>query len=443
MIYFFEHYSLDTDRRELRRGSDLIPAEPQVFDLLQYLIRNRERVVSKDDLIAAVWKGRIVSESALTSRINAARKALRDNGEQQRLIRTIARKGHRFVGEVRAEPTEGPAKSAPSTDDEVKAVPGLTLPDKPSIAILPFQNLSGDSEQDYFADGIVEDIIAALSRIRWLFVIARNSSFTYKGSAVDVKQVGRELGVRYVLEGSLRKAENRVRISGRLIDVSSGAYLWADRIDGTFEDIFNLQDQVTASVVAAIAPKLELAEIERAKRKPTESLDAYEYFLRAMANFHQGTKDSVNEALRLFYKALELDPDFSAAYGMAAWCFVRRRVNAWTVDRKQETTEASRLARRAVELGKDDAVALCGGANALAVIGHDFDAADDFIERALLLNPNLAAAWSVGGWVKIYIGEPEVAIEYEARAMRLSPLDPFSYVMQTGTAFAHFFRRSL
>ena len=299
--------------------------------------------------------------------------------------------------------------------------------------------MSGDTEQDYFTDGIVEDIIAALSRMRWLFVIARNSTFTYKGSAVDVKQVGRELGVRYVLEGSLRKAENRVRISGRLIDVSSGVYLWADRIDGTFEDIFSLQDQVTASVVAAIAPKLELAEIERAKRKPTESLDAYEYFLRAMANFHQGTKDSVNEALRLFYKALELDPDFSAAYGMAAWCFVRRRVNAWTADRKQETAEASRLARRAVELGKDDAVALCGGANALAVIVHDFDAADDFIERALLLNPNLAAAWSVGGWVKIYIGEPEVAIEYEGRAMRLSPLDPFSYVMQAGTAFAHFF----
>ena len=188
--------------------------------------------------------------------------------------------------------------------------PVLALPDKPSIAVLPFQNMSGDPEQEYFADGIVEDIITALSRMRWLFVIARNSSFTYKGRAVDVKQVGRELGVRYVLEGSVRKAANRVRITGQLIDASTGAHLWADRFDGALEDIFDLQDQVTASVVGAIAPKLEQAEIERAKRKPTESLDAYDYYLRGMASFHQWTREGNNEALPLFYKAIELDPRF-------------------------------------------------------------------------------------------------------------------------------------
>ena len=202
-----------------------------------------------------------------------------------------------------------------------RARPVLTLPDKPSIAVLPFDNLSGDPEQDYFADGMVEEIITALSRLRWLFVIARNSSFTYKGRAVDVKQVGRELGVRYVLEGSVRKAGNRVRITGQLIDASTGAHLWADRFDGGLTDIFELQDQVTASVVGAIAPKLEQAEIERAKRKPTESLDAYDYFLRGMAGFINGPESANNEALTTFYRAIDLDPNFASAYGLAARCY--------------------------------------------------------------------------------------------------------------------------
>ena len=222
---------------------------------------------------------------------------------------------------------------APTTKDALSGGP-LTLPDKPSIAVLPFQNMSGDAEQDYFADGMVEEIITALSRMRWLFVIARNSSFTYKGRAVDVKQVGRELGVRYVLEGSVRKAGNRVRITGQLIDTSTGAHLWAERFDGGLEDIFDLQDQVTASVVGAIAPKLEQAEIERAKRKPTESLDAYDYFLRGMAAFHQWTREGNNEALPLFYKAIELDPNFASAYGMAARCYGQRK-SSWLGDRSR------------------------------------------------------------------------------------------------------------
>ena len=230
-------------------------------------------------------------KSTLTSHINAVRKAIGDSGQEQRLIRTVARKGFRFVGDVREASDDRASSAQPSTAEADEAsAPALVLPDKPSIAVLPFQNLSGDPEQEYFADGMVEDIITALSRIRWLFVIARNSSFTYKGRAVDVKQVGRELGVRYVLEGSVRKAANRVRITGQLIDATTGAHLWADRFDGALDDIFELQDQVAASVVGAIAPQLERAEIERAKRKPTESLDAYDYYLRGMANFHQGTQ---------------------------------------------------------------------------------------------------------------------------------------------------------
>ena len=323
--------------------------------------------------------------------------------------------------------------------DGTSARPALALPDRPSIAVLPFQNMSGDAEQEYFADGMVEDIITALSRIRWLFVIARNSSFTYKGRTVDVKQVGRELGVRYVLEGSVRKSVNRVRITGQLIDASTGTHLWADRFDGALEDIFDLQDRVTASVVSAVAPKLERVEIERAKRKPTESLDAYDYYLRGVASAIPYTREGDNEALRLFYRAIELDPDFAVAYGWAAWIFVTRKSNGWMTDRALEIAEAVRLGRRAVELGDDDAAALCWGGFALAYVAYELDDGIAYLDRALVLNPNLAAAWYVSGWLRVYFGEPEDAIERVARAIRLSPLDPLIFRMHAGIAYAHFF----
>lgn len=317
--------------------------------------------------------------------------------------------------------------------------PSLSLPSKPSIAVLPFQNMSGDPEQEYFADGVVEEIITALSRIRWLFVIARNSSFTYKGRAVDVKQIGRELGVRYVLEGSVRKAGNRVRITGQLIDVSTGAHIWADRFDGELADIFDLQDQVTASVVGAIAPKLEQAEMERAQRKPTESLDAYDYYLRGLAGVHQWSREGNIQALSHFKRATELDPNFASAYGMAARCYSQRIGFGWVIDRQQEIADARWLARRAEELGKDDAVALATAGLALA---FDVDEVDDgvaLIDRSLALNPNLAWAWNFSAYARISLGEPEVAIEHASQAMRLSPQDPQIYAMQFSTAAAHFF----
>jgi adenylate cyclase len=315
--------------------------------------------------------------------------------------------------------------------------PAPPLPDKPSIAVLPFQNMSGDPEQEYFVDGMAEDIITALSRMRWLFVIARNSSFTYKGRAVDVKQVGRDLGVRYVLEGSVRKAANRVRITGQLIDTATGAHLWADRFDGGLEDVFDLQDQVTTNVVGAIAPTLERAEIERAKRKPTESLGAYDYFLRGMASIHQWTSNANDEALRMFRKAIELDPDFASAYGMAAWCYVWRSINRWTTERAQETTETIRLARQAVDLGTDDAVALAMGGYALAFVAHDLDIGAALVDQALSMNPNLAWAWHSSGWLRNFLGEPEVAIKHLEHGMRLSPLDPFVFRAYAGLACAH------
>jgi TolB-like protein/DNA-binding SARP family transcriptional activator/Tfp pilus assembly protein PilF len=313
------------------------------------------------------------------------------------------------------------------------------VPDTPSIVVLPFQNLSGDPEQEYFSDGIVEEITTALSRFRSLFVIARNSAFTYKGRAVDVRQVGRELGVRYLLEGSVRKAANRVRITGQLIDAASAAHLWADRFDGTPEDIFDLQDHVTASVVGAISPALEQAEIDRARRKPTESLGAYDYFLRGRAALHEGSVHGHKEALQLFSKAIDLDPEFASAYGMAAYCYCHRKTNGWIEDRERETAETERLARRAIELDNDDAVALSCAGFALAYVVGELDTGVAFIDRALLLNPNLATAWIVSGWVRVWLGQPEVAIEHLARATRLSPLDPLNNRTRTTTAHAHFF----
>jgi TolB-like protein/Tfp pilus assembly protein PilF len=367
--------------------------------------------------------GICISESAYQQVRDKVDVRFQDAGEQQ--LKNIPRP----VRAYQVRPSGAAASSRPAPP----------LPDKPSIAVLPFKNMSGDPEQEYFADGIVEEIITALSRFRQLFVIARNSSFTYKGRVVDVKQVGRELGVRYVLEGSVRRSADRVRVTGQLIDAATGAHLWADRFDGALEDIFELQDRVTTSVVGAIAPKLEQAEIDRAKRKPPDNLDAYDYYLRGMAShYHSWSKEAISEALRLYYKAIEIDPDFASAYGAAARCYVERRSNNWVTHRGKETAETARLARRAVELGRDDAIALSGGGFALAQAGHDLDAGAAFIDRALVLNPNLAVAWYYSGFVRVWLGEPDTAIDHIARAMRLSPLDPIMRSFRNATAHAHF-----
>ena len=447
--YQFKDFVLDPDRRELACGSGAIVIGPQVFDLLIYLVQNRERVVTKDNLIDVVWGGRIVSESTLTSHINAVRKSIGDTGEDQRLVRTLARKGYRFVGDVREIPSARETPTlAQQTPASVREVPeaadaaepdqiGPALPDRPSIAVLPFVNLSGDPGQDYFVDGIVDDIISALSRMRWLFVIARNSSFTYKGRAVDVKQVGRELGVRYILEGSLRRVANRVRITGQLIDAATGATLWSERFESALDDLFELQDQMATSLVGALAPQLESAEIERSRHKPTESLDAYDYYLRGMWNFRQVSRSAIDAALPLFYAAIERDPEFASAYAMAGWCHSWRKLSRWLTDFEGEIAEGTRLARRAVELGQNDAVALAASAHALTHLVRDFDGAIALLARALVLDQNLAAGWYVGGFVRIWRGEPDDAIEQIAHGMRLSPLGPDMHRMQMGNAMAH------
>ena len=429
---------LDSERRELRCRSDLISMTPQVFDLLEYLIRNRGRVVSKDDLWASVWGGRIVSESALTTRINAVRSAVNDNGEQQRLIRTFPRKGMRFVGTVREEaaaPEPGAALTGLSSTDGLEPTPL----EGTSIAVLPFTNMSGDPEQDYFADGIAEEIITALSRCRSLFVIARNSSFTYKGRAVDVRQVARELGVRYVLEGSVRRWADRLRFTGQLIDATSGIHIWADRFEGSKDDVFGLQDQITESVVAAIEPTLQLAEIKRLKHKSPTKLDVYDLVLRAYQLQYTFTKDSLSAALSHLSRALELAPDYAPAMAQAAFCYAERRDQGWADDLEAEAREGLRLAAHAVELGRDDGNIFWMAAFAVLRLQMDARRASELAYRSLQLNPNSAVALSVTGRIEASLGNTDRALELLQRAERLSPRDPRGwFITGGGTAYTYF-----
>ena len=432
MLYLFEDFALDSDRRELRRGGELFSVEPQVFDLLQYLIRNRARVVSKDDLMSAVWQGRIVSDATLSSRINAARNALRDSGEEQRLIRTILRKGIRFVGAVREE------DGAEAMVAMERPIPGLSLPDRPSIAVLPFDNMSGDPEQDYFADGMVDDIITGLSRIKWLFVIARNSSFSYKGRAVDVKQVGRDLGVRYVLEGSVRKAGNRVRISGQLIEAEDGSHLWAERYDRDLTDVFALQDEMTLSVVAAIEPNLRRAEIERVRRKRLHNFEAYDLVLRALPNLYTRTPENSARSLPLLDRALALDPTYALAHGYAA--LAHQSIYLRGGMQRDNYEKSIRHAHAALEHGAGDAMALALAGFTIGMIEHDRKLMDEAFERALALSPSCAFVYAFGCIPVAYGGDAERAIDWSERAIRLSPLDFMTYIPHGMICFANFLR---
>ncbi len=428
--YLFEKYAFDTDRRELHRGTDAVSITPQVFDLLDYLIRNRQRVVSKDDLIKAIWNGRSVSDAALTTRLNAARGAIGDSGLEQRFIKTLPRKGFRFVGQVR----EAREVASPNPGDAPDSAPAV--PDKPSIAVLPFANMSGDPEQEYFADGMVEEITTALSRFKWLFVIARNSSFTFKGKAVDIKEVGRRLGVRYVLQGAVRKASGKVRITGQLIETATGAHIWADKFERDMTDIFALQDEVTLAVVSAIQPKLFQAEIALTTRRRPEDLTAYNLYLRAIQQAVRSTRESLAEALRLVQRALELDPGFAAAAALAGGCHMENVLRSYAIDPQFERKEAARLIRLALSLDDHDPDTLAYAASISALLVGDCEVEIEMGDRAVALNPNSYHAWSRRGWVYKIAGQPEEAVRSFERAMRMSPVDPQQFTTLTGMGFA-------
>jgi TolB-like protein len=430
--YLFEDYALDTDRRELRRGTDLVAVEPQVFDLLVYLIRNRERVVSKDDLLSSVWRGRIVSESAVGSRINAARSAVGDSGEAQRLIKTLPRKGIRFVGTVQEE---DPLRQALHRTEEARKAT-LTLPDRPSIAVLPFTNMSGDPEQDYFADGISEDLITGLARIRWLFVIACNSTFTYKHRAVDVKQAARELGVRYVLEGSVRRAGSRLRISAQLIDATTGGHHWAERYDRELGDIFAVQDEITCSVAGAIEPHLLAAEGVRTLSRSAEDLGAWELVARAQTHAWRMTLADYQTAIGVLERAVAAYPDYAPARSLLGFSQVFGAHLGW-IDREPGLLCGRQHAKRAIALDDRDPwghIAL----GYLALMERQTAESIAAFRRAVTLNPNSAAAHCHLSHGLAFAGQDRKAIEHAEEAIRLSPLDPLMALFLGSIAVAHF-----
>jgi TolB-like protein len=432
--FLFANHSLDTDRRELSRGSERIAVEPQVFDLLVYLVQNRDRVVSKGDLIASVWGGRIVSDSTLTSRINAARKAVGDSGESQTLIRTIARKGLRFVGDVQTTPHAAEASRAEPER------PALPLPDRPAIAVLPFVNMSGDPEQEYFSDGISEDIITALSKQRWFFVIARNSSFFYKGKAVHMKQIADELGVGYVVEGSVRKAGDQVRITVQLNDVGTGNHIWGERYDRNLADVFAVQDEITEAIVAAIEPQLYAAENFHAQRKPPDSLDAWDLVMRALSHYWRVTRQDIVVAQALLEKAISIDPNYGQALGLLATSHTFNTHMGWA-DMETVGPIAERAARAAILADSEDPWAH-QALGYVHLFARRFDDSLAEFELALRLNPNFALAQGYYGVALAYCGRWEEGDMAARRALRLSPRDPFSATFYGVAAYNHFVGRN-
>jgi len=420
MRYLFEDYALDTDRRELSRRGNVVRLEPQAFDLLEYLIRNRERVVSRDDLIAAVWRGRVVSDSAMTTRINAARYAIGDTGKAQRVIKTVPRRGIRFVGTVREEAGGSPGHDASLPPSGVY----LALPDKPSIAVLPFTNMSGDPGQEYVSDGITEDIITELSRFSELFVIARNSSFQYKGKSSDIRQVGRELGVRYVLEGSVRRAGDRIRISAQLIDAVSGAHRWGERYDRELSDVFAVQDEVSRAIVAILVAHVNKAEVERTLLKPPATWQAHDFLMRASAIW-TAMRSSFNvadlyEARGLLEHSIALDPLYARAYAALSATHLTAWINPLDEDRLNPAAleRAYRLAWKAIQIDPNLPIAHANLGNVLTFQGHHEQSIAAH-EKAIALNPNFTD-WLFGVALQ-RAGEPARATQVIEAHMRCDP----------------------
>lgn len=423
----FGEFRFDCGARQLWRGSEEIKLPPRASALLAALAERSTEIVTKEELIDRVWDGKAVGDDALTSCVQELRRALGDDPRNPKLVETRHRRGYRLR-----------VPATPASETSAASRPGLPPPaqDKASVAVLPFQNMSGDVEQDYFADGIAEDILTALSKFPSLLVIARTSSFTYKGKSVTVEQVGRELGVRYVLEGSVRKSSGRVRISAQLIQTAGGAHIWADRYDGDLGDMFALQDRITEAVVSAIAPSIQKVETELAQRKPPDSLDAYDRYLRASALYCAMTKEASDEARALLEQAIALDPGFVAPVTLLTLVLDGRIAQGWSTPAEiaAETKKYVQLAR-SIDRHNPDVLAI--EARAIAYLDGRHDEAIALIWRALSLNPNSVVSWVLAGWVYVYAGQPDSALAHLQRALRLNPRDPADF--QTLTALAHAF----
>jgi TolB-like protein/cytochrome c-type biogenesis protein CcmH/NrfG len=439
VTFLFENQRLDAERRELVCAGESVPIEPQVFDVLLYLLEHRDRVVGKDELFENVWDGRIVSESTLTSRINAVRRAINDTGRDQRLLRTVARKGFRFVGEVTVE--QPAATAVPSPDhsgDQVGERPRLTLPvlDRAAIAVLPFSNLSGEPEQEYFSDGISEDIITALSKLRWFYVIARNSSFVYKGKSVHLQRIADELGVAYVLEGSVRKEGERVRITAQLNEVATGSHIWAERYDRDLADVFAVQDEITESIVAAIEPQLYAAESFKAQRKAPDSMDAWDLVMRALSHHWRVTRQDSTVAQALLEKAIKIDPQYGQALGVLAASHTFGAHMGWE-DMAVAIPIAERASLAAIHANSEDAWAHFGLAGVYLHRRRFDDCLAEF-ELALRLNPSFSPARGYFGVALAYCGRWEEGDRAARHALRLSPRDPFAAVYYGVASYCQF-----
>jgi len=433
--FVFANHVLDVGLRELRRDGERLAVEPQVFDLLIYLVENRDRVVTKDDLIATIWHGRIVSESTLTSRINAARKAVGDTGKDQGVIRTIARKGFRFVGEVRPQQGAVEARDNSSQPMELAAEPAQPL-DRRAIAVLPFVNLSDDPEQAYFSEGISEDLITALSKLRWFYVVARNSSFIYKGKSVHLKQIGEELGVGYVVEGSVRKDGDQVRITAQLNDVVTGSQIWADRYDRCLADVFAVQDEITQAVVAAVEPQLYAAENFRARRKAPDNMDAWDLVMRALSHYWRVTRQDNLVAQALLEKAIAFDPTYGQALGLLAACHIFAAHMGWE-EMPKAVAVAERAALAAIRADSEDAWAHFALASVYLLTRRFDDSLAEF-ELALRLNPNFSPARGYYGVALAYCGRWEEGDRAARQALRFSPRDPFAAIYCGVAAYSQF-----
>ncbi len=461
MRFLFGDCALDPTRRELWRGGEAVHVEPQVFDLLVHLIRNREQVISKDDMLAAVWGGRIVSESTLSNRINAARRAIGDSGEQQALIRTVPRRGLRFVGDVREETNrslpEDSASALPASSAQTEPLVtlegtnagggnlrGAIVPDefrgKPTVAVLPFDNMSGDPEQDYFSDGISEDIITLLSKHRALLVIARNSAFAFKGRGSDIRQIGKNLGAGYIVEGGVRKMGQHLRITVHLIETEGGRLVWAEQYDRTLEEILAVQDQITASIAARIEPGIGNAERLRTERIPPQALQAWDFFRLGTSRFYKSTSEDNLEAQRLFRRAIALDPNLAQAYGFLSYAIVLRMLYFDADPEQEQLNEALAIAKQAVALDDQDALIRFTYGRVLLARRAYGDALAE-LEQALELNPALPVVYCGLGDTLAYEGRFKEAMPYFEKALSLSPHDPQRWAFYSYGALAHLFAR--
>ncbi|MEM8836779.1 MAG: winged helix-turn-helix domain-containing tetratricopeptide repeat protein [Pseudomonadota bacterium] len=443
MIFSINGCTVDTVNFEIRRLGQPVPVEPQVFDLLVLLIENRDRLVSKDEIVDRIWQGRLVSEAALSSRIKAVRQAIGDDGAAQTCIRTIRQRGFRVVADVAVEETCDQVSKGSGIDAETvrEAQPARKersgAREKPAIAVLPFVNMSGDPAQDYFSDGISEDIITALSRLRWFLVISRQSSFVYRGSRRSIREIGAELDVDYVLQGSVRKAGNRVRVTAVLVDAATEVEHWAEKYDHEVEDVFALQDAITQNVTSAIEPKLVAAEQIRTENRSADDLGAWGLVMRAVGHYGRMTRADTEKAIEVLRSAVEQYPDYGPANSLLAFAIMVSGHVGWTPE-SREYEYAAKLARRALEIDHDDPWAHMALGYVAFIERKTAEGVREF-SRAIDLNPNFATAYGYLGWCLVFDGQSEEAIGNFEEALRMSPYDPLKAFFYSGTGVAHYY----